>query len=102
MRISTGWRPLVLAALGGISWCLTVGTFAEGDPMLAIEATIAAITVIWTTFVALELLAMRRLDRVLAHDSQPTTVSGVSCRLSGAIGADASTTASARRGRPRL
>lgn len=57
--------------------------------MFAMEATIAATIVIWTTFVAFEILAMQRLDRVLARDSHSTTVSGVSCRVSGAIGADA-------------
>ncbi len=89
MRIPTAWRQLVLAALVAVSWCLTIATFADGEPMLAIEATIASVITIWATSVVLELLAMRRLDRVLARDSQLTTISGVSCRVSGAIGADA-------------
>jgi hypothetical protein len=80
---------LVAIAVLPITWCVAFGVLVGGDPMFAIEIGGAALTAIWAALVSGELLASRRLARVLATEACPAMLFGVPCTITPALGADA-------------
>ena len=89
MRSLPGVRPLVGAAVAAIVWCVLVGGFTDGDPMVGVEAIVASVIMLWMLRVLAELLPMWRLGDTLASDAVSVVIGGVACRMTPALGADA-------------
>ncbi len=89
MRSLPGVRPLVVSALAAIAWCVLVGGFADGDPMLIVEAVVGSVILLWMLQIIRELLPMWRLEDTLATDAVAVVIGGVACRVTPALGADA-------------
>lgn len=89
MRSHPGVRPLVVSALAAIAWCILVGGFAEGDPMLIVEALVGSVILLWMLHVIRELLTMGSLEHTLATDAVSVVIGGVACRVTPALGTDA-------------
>ena len=89
MRSVPGIRPLAISAVAAIAWCVLVGGFVDGDPMLIVEVVVGSVILLWMLHVLRELLPMRRLENVLAADAVAIVIGGVACRMTTALGADA-------------
>lgn len=77
-------RPgMVIATVGAIVAvvCLTATPLAGGDPMLAVEATGAAVLSVWTVVGLRQVVRGRRLARALDGRSTPDAPTGVPCRI---------------------
>lgn len=85
----SGTAGLVAVAVGPLGWCVALGTFVGGDPMLALELAGSALVALWAALVAFELLRSQRLSRALAREAHETTMFGVRLRVTPALDTDA-------------
>jgi len=87
----TGWsaRGLVAAAFAALGWCAVVGGFVGGDPMLVLEIAGSVLIAAWAVLVLRELRGSHRLASALSADAHEVSLSGVRCRVTPALGADA-------------
>ena len=83
-------------ATGPLGWCLTVGALVGGDPLLAIELAGAALVVLWAALVAWDIAVSHRLAKALSVRAHDTTLVGVQCRVTPALGVDALVVGSVR------
>lgn len=74
---------------GPPGWCLALGAFLGGDPMLALEIAGGTLAALWAALVVAELARSHRLARALAADARPAVLFGVPIRVTPALGLDA-------------
>jgi hypothetical protein len=84
-----GLRPLVLAGVLAIAWCLIVGGVAGDHPIFIAEALAGSAIVLWAQYVIRELASAWRLERTWVADFVPLVSAGVVCRVTSLIGTDA-------------
>jgi len=84
-----GTAGLVAVFVGPLGWCVALGAFVGGDPMLALEVAGAALVALWAAIVAHELVRSLRLSWVLARDAEETSMFGVRFQVTPALETDA-------------
>lgn len=89
MSVHPSVRPIAISGVAAVSWCILVGSLADGDPMLLVEALVGSSIMLWTLHVIRELVAARRVERALAADADSLVIAGVACRLTPGLGTDA-------------
>lgn len=87
---------LVAVMVGVLGWCLALGALLDGDPLLAFELALTALAGLWAAIVARDLMRSHRLASALTAESFTTSLFGVPCRITSALGADAIVAGSAR------
>lgn len=80
---------LVAAALGPLGWCLALGAFLGGDPMLVIEVAGGALIATWAALVTVQLVRSQRMLWALARNGWDASMFGVRFRIAPALGTDA-------------
>lgn len=85
-RVIAGALAVVV---GPVGWCVALGAIVGGDPMLAIEVAGAAIVVLWSAFVAQDVLRSRRLGAALGRSAREAVLFGVRVRVTSALDRDA-------------
>lgn len=87
---------LAAVAIGPLGWCLLVGAFVGGDPMLAIELAGGGLVILWTALLTWDVAASHRLASTLSLDAQDMALFGVPCRVTPALGTEAFVVGSVR------
>lgn len=72
-----------------LGWCLALGALVGGDPMLAIEIVGGGLGVTWIALVVRDLVRSRRLAQALSAGGHETSLFGVRCLVTPALGTDA-------------
>jgi len=80
---------LAAVAIGPLGWCVVVGGFVGGDPMLAVEIAGATLTVLWALLVIRAIIESHRIASALSADAHDLVLHGVPCRVTPGLGADA-------------
>lgn len=87
--MGSGALGLLALAVGPLGWCVALGALLGGDPMLAIEIAGAATVGVWAGLVLRDLARSQRLAYGLSASAVETSLFGVPCRVTSALGADA-------------
>ncbi len=87
---------LAAVAIGPLGWCVVIGGFVGGDPMLAVEIGGVALAALWGALVARELIGSKRLASALSVGAADIRLFGVPCRVTPALGTDALVVGSVR------
>lgn len=80
---------VLVAAVGALGWCATLGAVIGGDPMIAVEIAGAALGALWAGLVIQSLVQSHRLTHALSLDAREVSLFGVRCRVTPALGSDA-------------
>lgn len=84
-----GTAGLVAVLVGPFGWCVALGAFVGGDPMLAVEVAGAALLMLWAALAAHELARSQRLSWALARDAEEASMFGVRFNVTSALETDA-------------
>jgi hypothetical protein len=87
---------LAAVAIGPLGWCVVLGGFVGGDPMLVVEIGGATLSVLWAALVIRGIIESHRFASALSADAHDVVLHGVPCRVTPGLGADALVVGSVR------